>query len=110
MCGEVRISDNAAQAVEYAIAYAKSFEEGPQYQRYGTALEDDSHRREIALDFIADYTPEAQRAEARKLLAERDELDTEVDYWREAVDASFIASLRALNSGERHEKYAGYDG
>jgi hypothetical protein len=86
MCGEVRKSVNANQAVEYAIAYAKSFEQGDNYSRWGDGLPDSSKRREIAEEFIGDYTPAVQRPEALAVLSQRTELDSKLEYWENVVD------------------------
>lgn len=86
MCGTVKRSVDAEQAVDYAIAYAKSFEAGVDHNRWDEGLPDKSKRREIAEEFIGDYTPESQRRGALALLGQRTELESELKYWEDVVD------------------------
>jgi hypothetical protein len=107
MCGAVRISRNAAEAVEFALAYAKSFEAGPQYQRDGAGLDDDSKRLDIAREFIAEYVPANQRSEARTLLDARPDLETELNYWTTVVDDRMGAVFGVVGT-KRHDSYEDY--
>lgn len=88
MCGQVKRSENPEQAVEFAIAYAKSFEHDEEARRWGEPLPDSTRRLEFAQEFLWNYTPAVQRGEARILLELRNaenKLDTELDYWRDAM-------------------------
>lgn len=88
MCGEIRKSPDAETAVQWAIAYARSYEAGPDYVRWGDGLPDDTQRRSIAQSFIDGYTPSSQRAEATSILdgLPDDRLDNNIDYWNTIVD------------------------
>lgn len=88
MCGEIRKSPDARTAVEWAIAYAKSYEANPNYVRWDEGLPDDTKRRSIAIEFINVYTPGNQRAEAMAILdgLPDDRLDNSLDYWNTVVD------------------------
>lgn len=93
MCGSVMRSVNAAQASDYAIAYAKSFEaeesSGAPFQRWGDPLPDSSQRLKLAHDFVKTYTPAAQRDEAHRRLDAVNTLgtlDTTLRYFLNVVE------------------------
>lgn len=78
MCGQIKRSNDAAEAVNFALAYARHDQEG--------SLDPKETRRQ-ALYFIGEYTPAAHRNEARELLAKRTdaELTTTLYYWTDVV-------------------------
>lgn len=87
MCGEIRKSPNHETAVQWAISYAKTFEEADEdYQRWDPGYPNDDNRRPIAKDFIQHFVPVQQRAAALDLLAEMpDPLKTDVNFWSTVI-------------------------
>lgn len=110
MCGEIRKSPDAKTAVRWAIAYAKSFEAGDDYQREGEPLPDSSLRRTIAQEFITEYVPATQREAARGLLeAAPDPLDTAVRYWSTVVDQRMsFSDIMAIVGTKVHDTFDSY--
>jgi hypothetical protein len=111
MCGEILKSPNAETAVQWAIAYAKSFEDNDDYQRFDNPLPDDRMRRAIATEFINDYVPQTQRSAALQLLKNQpDPLDTAVRYWNTVVDqgGSFAHALSIIGT-KVHDTYDNYE-
>jgi hypothetical protein len=93
MCGIICTSTSPEQAVEYAIAYAVSHEDG---SRHGRARQAPEERRAAAGEFIEEYVPADQREAAHALLAERTELTTPLSYWDDVVDCEDTTEQRQL--------------
>lgn len=74
MCGQVRKSTSAAQAVDWSLAFAKFYLDGEE----GTP----ARIRSEAVYFIRNYTPASHREGALSLLAARtdDQLTTSTNY------------------------------
>lgn len=86
MCGQVKKATTTLEAVDYAIAHAKTYEDG---SRWGTKT-DSSQRRDVALKFLNDYAPAELRIQARAVLQALPEakLTSDLDYWTDVIDSN----------------------
>lgn len=83
MCGNIRESENAEQAVEFALAYAETFRHNIN-ENYDDVVVDlpANELRDAARGFITYYTPATHRNAALALLSARsdDNLTTPLNY------------------------------
>lgn len=83
MCGEIRCAQNSDQAIDFGIAYAVDWHGRPVLDNQDDMRDFRSHIN----NFIDNYVPAAQRADARERLTKKPdaELTTQLKYWDDVV-------------------------